>query len=517
LIGCTQHHEESASGTIVFEDASIDSDPNKKFSFGETPLHKIAHCGFEKPNLKVMQKFIRRGANVNAKDDAGQTPLHVCRNVQAARLLIESGADLEAVDNNGFTPLDAVCNEAARLSVWEYDDIDWIVDVAEFLLTKCACFSDKFNLDILESKRLILLVLKHGGEIDRPFVPRLRFCGMRNPAVIKFLVDSGYGDVDAKRDGGKTALHLAVEHGWPETVNGLLECGANTHIKDHTGKTAMDIIPVANQEEIRELLKKPARGNLLPKDVIDPPFCSIEELQQKLKNPRFDINSQYAWVKDQTSGLVERQRLVNAAAIRNDLPYLKFLIEHGAYFKPKKGKSGKGLQPYEGHPLVLTTTPQMAKYLLQNGVGIDERDPHGNTLLLLATKECNLEMVKFCLKNGADVNAIGHIDGHWNPTALQVACLACRGPDFLPRAYKHEPLEKYLAIVRLLVEHEANVSKANPDGETALSHAVESGNLECIEYLLKHGASVTKDCRQFASKQKNAKEITEVLRKWEKR
>ncbi|MDR1609678.1 MAG: ankyrin repeat domain-containing protein [Holosporales bacterium] len=518
--GCTQHHEELDSrvpvsgGTLPYTD--------KTLSFGETSLHMVAHCQFQEPNLKVMQELIRGGADVNAKDDFGRTPLHVCRDVQAARLLVENGADLEVVDNNGFTPLDSVCNEAARLSVWEHDDIDWITDVAEFLLMKGASFSDKFNLDILESKRLILLVLKHGGEIDRPFVPRLQFCGMRNPDVIKFLVDAGYGDVDAIRD-GRTALHIAVEYGWPETVKALLECGATVHIKDYTGKTPIDVTPVANRQEIRALLKKaPEHPDKYQRTVTAPPICSIEELQQKMKNPRFDINSQYAWIKNPGYEFIERQKLINVAAIRNDLPYLKFLIAHGAHFKPKKGKHGRGLQPYEDHPLIHTTTPQMAEYLLQKGVGIDERGPYGNTLLILSTTKCDFEMVKFCLEHGADVDAVGHVDGSWKPTALQVACLACRGPDFLPGAYKHEPSEKYLAIVRLLVEHGADVNKANPDGETTLSHAVESGNLQCIEYLLRHGAKMEKATRspqtiwQLAAHQKNSKEITELLQKWGK-
>ncbi|MDR2598188.1 MAG: ankyrin repeat domain-containing protein, partial [Holosporales bacterium] len=499
MAGCTHHHEEPAPEPIV---------PEKSFcyiDFGETLLHKIAHYESQNPNLKKMQDLIHHGADVNAKDDTGQTPLHVCRNVQAAKLLVENGADLEAEDNNGFTPLDTVCNEAARLSsVRKYDDIDWVTDVAELLLTKGTCFSDKFKLDILESKRLILLVLKHGGEIDQPFVPHLSFCGMRNPAVIKFLVDSGYGDVNAVRD-GKTALHLAVEYGWPETVKALLDKGANVHTKDSAGQTPMDLTPRANQAEILVLLKRATeRGDVHQKDVIDPPMCSIEELQQKMKNPMFDINSQYAWYKVPGYRLIDRKRLVNVAAIRNDLPFLKFLIEHGAYFKPKKVENGKGLQPYEGHPLIFTTIPQMAEYLLSKGVDVDERDPHGNTLLILSTKECNLEMVKFCLNHEADADAVGQIDGSWRPTALQVACLACRGPDYLPGAYKHEPSEKYLAIVRLLVGHGADVNKVNTNGETALSYAVESGNLECIEYLLTHGASVTKACQQLASQQKNA-------------
>jgi transposase len=166
LFGCSSLHKETDPELVRLETSFlVDSkfDPNKKFFFSETLLHREANRKFQKPNLKVMQKLIDRGANVNAKDDYGQTPLHVCRDLKAAKLLIKNGAKLDAVNNGGFTPLEAICQEAERLSVFEGDDIDWIVDVVEFLIQQGAKFSEKFKLSNFKCKRLAVLVLKHGG------------------------------------------------------------------------------------------------------------------------------------------------------------------------------------------------------------------------------------------------------------------------------------------------------------------------------------------------------------------
>jgi ankyrin repeat protein len=52
--------------------------------------------------------FIKDGWDVNAKNEYGQTLLHVASmegSIKVARLLIRKGANLEAKDNNGDTPI----------------------------------------------------------------------------------------------------------------------------------------------------------------------------------------------------------------------------------------------------------------------------------------------------------------------------------------------------------------------------------------------------------------------------
>ena len=57
-------------------------------------------------NLEKARLLIERGADVNARDNAGNTPLmHGLGNFETAKLLLESGADADARDSFGRTPI----------------------------------------------------------------------------------------------------------------------------------------------------------------------------------------------------------------------------------------------------------------------------------------------------------------------------------------------------------------------------------------------------------------------------
>jgi len=85
---------------------------------GETPLHSAAKRGLP----KIALVLIRRGANVNAhRPDRLDTPLHFASNVEVAGVLIEHGAEVEALDWSGRTPL----HWAAQFG---------LVDVADLLI-----------------------------------------------------------------------------------------------------------------------------------------------------------------------------------------------------------------------------------------------------------------------------------------------------------------------------------------------------------------------------------------------
>jgi len=91
------------------------ADVNAKDNDGFTPLSICA----EKGHLNVARALIEAGADVNAKDNEGLTPLYMCAlggHLEVARALIEAGADVNAKKDNGVTPLH-MCAYTGHLEV----------------------------------------------------------------------------------------------------------------------------------------------------------------------------------------------------------------------------------------------------------------------------------------------------------------------------------------------------------------------------------------------------------------
>lgn len=74
---------------------------NQRDAAGFTPLHGVA--GEE--HAAMARLLIARGANVNAANHEGTTPLHLAAYPEMARLLVRAGAKIEARDHGGNTPL----------------------------------------------------------------------------------------------------------------------------------------------------------------------------------------------------------------------------------------------------------------------------------------------------------------------------------------------------------------------------------------------------------------------------
>ncbi|UIP92691.1 ankyrin repeat domain-containing protein [Wolbachia endosymbiont of Anopheles demeilloni] len=79
-------------------------DVNAKNNHGDTPLHLAT----KNSHLDVLEKLIKEGANVNERNKYGNIPLHWAASygrLSIVEELIEKGADINAKNNNGNTPL----------------------------------------------------------------------------------------------------------------------------------------------------------------------------------------------------------------------------------------------------------------------------------------------------------------------------------------------------------------------------------------------------------------------------
>ena len=173
------------------------------------------HFGVGDGDLAGVQALLDAGAEVNAKDENGWAPLHRAAyggHEEIAELLISEGADVNAKDNSGYTPLDlAIRNE-------RFETID--------------------------------LLRTHGGKTVTIFVVVTN----GDLAGVQAHLDAGV-EVNAKDNGGWTALHYAAWHGRKEIVELLISKGADVNAKDNSGYTPLDRSTKRKHTEIADLLR----------------------------------------------------------------------------------------------------------------------------------------------------------------------------------------------------------------------------------------------------------------------
>ena len=82
------------------------ADPLQADADGNTPLHYAP--------AELVPTLLAAGANVQARNYMGRTPLFCCHDLQQAQALIEAGADMNTTDYHGNKPFDVITNAQVK-------------------------------------------------------------------------------------------------------------------------------------------------------------------------------------------------------------------------------------------------------------------------------------------------------------------------------------------------------------------------------------------------------------------
>jgi cytohesin len=175
-----------------------------------TPLH------WATGHAEVTEFLIAKGADVNAKDRDGSTPLHRAaggKGPDVAKLLIDNGADVNAKNKYRRTPLHTAAFNGNDRMVELLIERGAQVDVKDIRGTTALYWAASSTKN---SKESIQLLLAAGADINvqRTTEPDQGFGLLHvasknsNERVVEFLIAKGL-DINAETADGRTPLELA--------------------------------------------------------------------------------------------------------------------------------------------------------------------------------------------------------------------------------------------------------------------------------------------------------------------
>ena len=472
----------------------LGADTNAMNKSGQTPLHVAA--GGEKDCPELCEILLRHDAKIDAVDEGGNQPLHLaCKqaHVNTGRLLLSQGADFRAVNAKGHCPLFLISDFYKR-------DVDSEGNLALHITSRCGMSA---AVQLLVDLGADTNTMNKSGQTPlHAAVSGEKDC----PELCETLLKHG-ATIDAVDEDGNQPLHLACNRGHINTASLLLSHEADTNTMNKSGQTPLHAATSGEKDcpELCEILlrhdaKIDAKIDAVDEGGNQPLHLACKQahvntgslllsqgadfraINAKGHCPLFLISDFYERDVDSEGNLA-----LHITSRCGMFAAVQLLVDLGADTNTMN-KSGQ--TPLHAATSGEKDCPELCEILLRHDAKIDAVDEGGNQPLHLACKQAHVNTGSLLLSQGADFRAV-NAKGH---------CPLFFISDFYERdADSEDDLALHItsrygmsAAVQLLVDLGADTNAMNKSGQTPLHVAVD-GEKDCpklCEILLKHSTTI---------------------------
>ncbi|MGB0894458.1 MAG: ankyrin repeat domain-containing protein [Parashewanella sp.] len=445
------------------------------------PLHNAAKIG----DVKMILLLVKKGADINKKDAAGNTPLAQAvlhGNLSAVQLLIKKGADINSQNTLGETPLMLAAQESH-------------LDMCDIL-----CGYEELNVNIKNNKgNTALHIATENG--DHHIVKLL----LAYSPHINYNHESVSQVGTALSSGNPLVVLALLEYGIARKTTTLLTTACDK------GKTPLqltenkgDSVSLLVQAYHSDWQQRCSQAELPQPSIVAYVVCDYLKTHEILADiaARGDINKQDS----------EGYTLLGSAAKMGDLDKVDTLLNSGASttavdrwgFSPLKRACCARANADTGAKVTMQN--RIIKRLIEQGADVhqaDTRSDYSNPPLHTASEANKVLVVSQLLQQQANVDAVGGA----GETPLTVACSAKKNNAALllisqqanvnlaNRVTQNTPLMLACqygleSVVESLFNHGAaeTLNNTNNAGQTALCLAAKNGHSSIVSYLLEQGA-----------------------------
>ncbi|KAL8301067.1 hypothetical protein RB593_000054 [Gaeumannomyces tritici] len=447
-------------------------DINATYKFGCTLLHLVADCKGASATAVAgaTAVFLDRGADIEAQNESGETPLHVATrsaNEDCLMVLLSRGADTETKSGrHALTPLQiAVLNDQAaiaKLLLGRGADTENRDDDGMTPMHNATQYGALDCIKILEAHGADL-ACKEDNKDGWTALHRATYFG--HLECMGHFLDRGM-DPNCKDNRDQSPIHWACRHGYINCLELLLSYDADPDARDKRNWSPTHVAATYGSTNCINLLLD--RGVDICATTADgwapihlASWDGTTGCLEALLDRGADVDLRVAGADGSTA--------IQLAALNGHLDCVELLLARGAA-RDVLNCDGWSLAYYAA----LCKQPECLQFLLQNGVDFRSGTSGGWTPLHRAAeasaKAGFFDCVKSLLEAGVDPRVTTKIS-HWTPAHL--AALSTANPDCL----------------ELLLKAAPDSDRPDAFGRAILHWAARSASQETLSVALAHGST----------------------------